>query len=50
MYLIIVGTLGVLWGLGMMYGFRLGGVIHLLLAGAIVMGFLGLRRWWQQPA
>ena len=50
MYLAIGGTLGVLWLLGMLYGYRMGGAIHILLAAAIVMAFFGLRRWWQQPA
>ncbi|HEX5398674.1 MAG TPA: lmo0937 family membrane protein [Verrucomicrobiae bacterium] len=50
MYLGIGGILGILWALGMIYGYRLGGAIYILLATAIVMVFLGLRRWWQQPA
>ncbi|HEV2436399.1 MAG TPA: lmo0937 family membrane protein [Verrucomicrobiae bacterium] len=50
MYLAIGGTLGVLWVLGMLYGYRMGGAIYLLLAAAMVMVFLGLRQWWRQPA
>ena len=43
-------SLGVLWLVGMLYGYRLGGAIHLLLAGAMVMMLFGLRRWWRRPA
>ncbi|HKW31220.1 MAG TPA: lmo0937 family membrane protein [Verrucomicrobiae bacterium] len=50
MFLAIGGTLGVLWMLGMLYGYRMGGAIYILLAAAIVMVFLGLRQWWRQPA
>lgn len=50
MFLAIGGTLGVLWMLGMLYGYRMGGAIYILLAPAIVMVFLGLRQWWRQPA
>jgi hypothetical protein len=50
MYLAIGGTLGVLWMLGMLYGYRMGGAIYILLAAAMVTVFLGLRRWWRQPA
>jgi hypothetical protein len=50
MYLSIGGILGVLWGFGMVYGYKLGGAIYILLAAAIVMVFFGLRRWWRQPA
>ena len=50
MYLAIGGTLGVLWMLGMLYGYRMGGAIYILLAAAMVMVFLGLRQWWRQPA
>ena len=50
MFLAIGGALGVLWVLGMIYGYRLGGAIYILLAAAIVMLFLALRQWWRQPA
>jgi len=50
MYLAIGGALGILWMLGMVYGYRMGGAIYIPLAAAIVMVFLGLRRWWRQPA
>jgi hypothetical protein len=46
----IGGILGVLWVVGMVYGYRLGGAIYILLAAAILMLFFGLRRWWRQPA
>jgi hypothetical protein len=49
MFLSIGGLLGVLWVLGMAYGYKMGGAIHILLAAAIVMVFLGLRRWWRSP-
>jgi hypothetical protein len=49
MFLSIGLILGVLWGFGMGYGYRMGGAIYLVLAAAIVMVFLGLRRWWQRP-
>lgn len=42
--------LGVLWLLGMLYGYTLAGAVHLLLAGALVMVLYGLKKWWQQPA
>jgi hypothetical protein len=50
MLLYIGGALGVLWGLGMAYGYRMGGAIYIVLAAAIVMMFYGLRQWWQRPA
>ena len=50
MYLAIGGTLGVLWLLGMLYGYRMGGAIYIVLASAIVMVLFGLRQWWRQPA
>ena len=43
-------VLAVLWALGMIYNYKLGGAIHLLLAGAIVMMFFALRQWWRRPA
>jgi hypothetical protein len=43
-------VLGILWLVGMLYGYRLGGAIHLLLAGATVMMLFGLRQWWRRPA
>jgi hypothetical protein len=42
--------LGVLWALGLAYGYTLGGAIYVLLAGAIVAMFLGLRKWWAREA
>ncbi len=50
MLLSMAGLMGVLWALGMVYGFRLGGAIHVLLAATIVMAFFGVRQWWRQPA
>ena len=49
MFLGIGGILGVLWVLGMMYGYKMGGAIYILLAAAIVMVGFGLRQWWQRP-
>ena len=49
MYLAIAGTLGVLWVLGMAYGYRMGGAIYIVLAAAIIMMGFGLRQWWQRP-
>jgi hypothetical protein len=49
MFLSIGGVLGVLWVLGMVYGYRMGGAIYILLAAAILMTCLGLRQWWQRP-
>ena len=49
MFLAVGGALGVLWVLGMAYGCRLGGAIYIVLAAAIIMMGLGLRRWWQRP-
>jgi len=42
--------LGVLWGLGLWSGYTLGGAVHLLFVGAIVMMLFGLRQWWRRPA
>ena len=50
MFFSSAGILGILWVVGMVYGYRLGGAIHILLAAAIVLVFFGLRRWWQEPA
>lgn len=50
MFFAMSGILGVLWLLGMIYGYRMGGAIYILLAAAIVMMFFGLRRWWRQMA
>ena len=41
--------LGVLWLLGLISGYTLGGAVHVLLVGAIVMMFYGLRVWWRKP-
>jgi hypothetical protein len=49
MFLSIGGILGVLWGFGMVYGYRMGGAIYIVLAAAIAMIGLGLRQWWQRP-
>jgi hypothetical protein len=49
MFLTIGGALGILWALGMVYGYRMGGVIYLVLAAAIIMIGFGLRQWWQRP-
>ena len=49
MFLSIGGVLGILWVLGMAYGYRMGGAIYILLAAAILMMCLGLRQWWQRP-
>jgi hypothetical protein len=49
MFLTIGGALGVLWALGMVYGYRMGGVIYIVLAAAILMVLFGLRQWWQRP-
>jgi hypothetical protein len=50
MFLTIGGILGILWALGMVYGYRMGGAIYILLAAAIIMFGFGLRQWWQRPA
>jgi hypothetical protein len=50
MFLNIGAVLGVLWVLGMFYGYRLGGAIHLVLAGSIIMVLYGLNKWWRRPA
>lgn len=50
MFLPIALILGVLWLLGLISGYTLGGAVHLLLAGAVVMMFYGLRAWWRKPA
>jgi hypothetical protein len=49
MFLGIGGILGILWVLGMAYGYRMGGAIYIVLAAAILMTCLGLRQWWQRP-
>jgi hypothetical protein len=49
MFLSIAGILGVLWVLGMAYGYKMGGAIYIVLTAAIVMMFFGLRQWWQRP-
>jgi len=49
MFLSMGGVLGVLWVLGKVYGYRMGGAISILLAAAIFMACLGLRQWWQRP-
>jgi hypothetical protein len=49
MFLIIGGILGILWVLGMVYGYKMGGAIYIVLAAAIVMLGFGLRQWWQRP-
>jgi hypothetical protein len=49
MFLIIGLILGVLWGFGMGYGYRMDGAIYLVLVASLVMLFLGLRRWWNGP-
>jgi len=50
MFLSIAMILGVLWVLGLASGYTLGGAVHLLLAGALVMMVFGLRQWWRRPA
>jgi Family of unknown function (DUF5670) len=50
MFLPIALILGVLWVLGLWSGYTLGGAVHLLLAGAVVMTVFGLRQWWRRPA
>jgi hypothetical protein len=49
MFIGIGGILGVAWVLGMMYGYKMGGAIYIVLAAAIVMMGFGLRQWWQRP-
>jgi hypothetical protein len=49
MLLSIGGVPGVLWVLGMMYGYRMGGAISILLAAASFVVGCGLRPWWQRP-
>jgi hypothetical protein len=43
-------VLGVLWMLGLLSGYTLGGAVHVLLAGAIVMMLFGFRQRWRKPA
>jgi hypothetical protein len=50
MLLSIALVLGVLWVLGLLSGYTLGGAVHILLAGALIMMFFGLRQWWRRPA
>ncbi len=45
----IGATLGVLSLLGMVYGYKLGGAIYLLLAGAVLMVLYGMIQW-RRPA
>jgi hypothetical protein len=47
---VIALILGILWVLGLWSGYTLGGVVHVLLAGAVVMMMFGLRQWWRRPA
>ncbi len=49
MWLIAI-ILGFLWVLGLATGYTLGGAVHVLLIGAAVMTFLGLRQWWRRTA
>ena len=49
MFVPIALILGVLWLLGLISGYTLGGAVHLLLVGAIVMMLYGLRVWWRKP-
>jgi len=50
MYLYIALILGVVWLLGVIWGYTLGGGIHVLLAASLVMSCFGLREWWRRPA
>ena len=50
MFVAIALILGVLWVLGLWSGYTLGGAVHLLVAGAVVMMMFGLRQWWRRPA
>ena len=50
MYLKIGLVLGLLWMVAMLYGFRLGGAIYIVLAAAIAMTVYGLNQWWRRPA
>ena len=50
MFLVIALILGVLWALGLLSGYTLGGAVHLLIAGAVVMMLFGVRQWWRRPA
>lgn len=50
MFLPIALILGILWALGLWSGYTLGGAVHLLLAGAVVMFVFVLRQWWRRPA
>jgi hypothetical protein len=49
MFLSIGAILVVLWGFGMVYGYRMGGAIYIVLAAAILMMGLGVRQWWRRP-
>jgi hypothetical protein len=49
-FLKVGAVLGALWLLGMLCNYKLGGAIHLLLAGAIVMALYGLNKGWWRPA
>jgi hypothetical protein len=50
MFWILALIMGVLWILGLTQGYAFGGAIHILLLGAMVMAFFGLRQWWRRPA
>jgi hypothetical protein len=50
MFLPLALMLAVLWMLGLLSGYTMGGAIYLLLAGAIIMMVFGFRQWWRKPA
>jgi hypothetical protein len=50
MFWTIVALLGLLWILGLVTGYTLGGAVHLLLAGVVVMVLYGIYQGWRRPA
>jgi hypothetical protein len=50
MYLKLGGMLGLLWVVGMLFGYKLGGAIYLVLAAAAISVCYGLVQWFRKPA
>jgi hypothetical protein len=50
MFMKIGVALAVVWLLAMLYGYRFGGAIHILLAAAILTALYGVSQWWRKPA
>ena len=50
MFWTIVILLGLIWMLGLLSGYTLGGAVHLLLVCAVAMGLYGIYQGWRRPA